>query len=123
MYASAAEDELHFQYFLSANCTPGGTIVSIWSSTLSGRWTPAAVSWDSRCSMVRGPMMAAVIAGWRSTNPMTSSISVRPALLASAASCPAASSLRWLSGSDRSKRLASRRRADEVSPAGSLFLR
>jgi hypothetical protein len=54
--------------------------------------------------MVRGPMMTAVTAGWLSENAMASSISDRPASSASWARASAASSLRWLAGSDRSNR-------------------
>ena len=43
--------------------TPGGTISSIWSRISSLSVTSAASSWDSRCSIVRGPMIAAVTAG------------------------------------------------------------
>lgn len=71
--------------------------------------------------MVRGPMIAAVIAGWRRTNASASSISVRPACSASWASASAAASLRWLAGSLRSKRLAGR--AEEVGPCVSVSLR
>ena len=71
------------------------------------RTPPAAASWDSRCSMVRGPMIAAVTAGWRRTNAMASSIRLIPAWSASSASCPAASSFRWFSGSDRPVRAGS----------------
>src|SRR5664279_1301287 len=45
--------------------TPGGTISSMRSRTSVGSCVSAAVSCDCRWSMVRGPMMAAVIAGWR----------------------------------------------------------
>ena len=43
--------------------TPGGTILSMRSSTSTGSVTPAVASWDSRWSIVRGPMIAAVTAG------------------------------------------------------------
>ena len=64
--------------------------------------------------MVRGPMIADVTAGWLTTNAMASSIIDSPASSATSASCPVASSLRWFSGSDMSKRAASRCRAGEV---------
>jgi hypothetical protein len=47
-------------------------------------------------------MIAAVTAGWLSTNAMASSISDMPASSASCANASAASSLRWFSGSDMS---------------------
>jgi hypothetical protein len=62
----------------------------------------AAGSWDSSCSMVRGPMIAAVTAGWLITNAIAISISDMPASSASWARASAASSLRWLAGSERS---------------------
>ena len=51
---------------------------------------------------MRGPMIAAVTAGWRITNPSASSISVMPACSASCASASVASSLRWFPGSSMS---------------------
>ncbi len=66
--------------------------------------TSAAPSWLSRCSIVRGPMIGAVTAGCRRTKASASSISVRPASSARTASCSTTSSLRWFSGSERSKR-------------------
>ena len=48
--------------------------------------------------MVRGPMIAALIAGWLSTNAIAISISGMPASSASAPSWSAASNLRWLPG-------------------------
>ena len=61
-----------------------------------------------RWSMVRGPMMTAVMAGWRMTNAIASWTSGTSAFSASWASCSAASNLRWFSASDRSRRLTSR---------------
>jgi hypothetical protein len=81
---------------------PGGTISSIRSSTSSLSWTSAAPSWLSRWSIVRGPMIAAVTAGWRSTNAIARWINDIPVSSASRASASAASSLRWFSGSERS---------------------
>ena len=63
---------------------------------------PRRASCDSRCSIVRGPMIAAVTAGWRITNAIAISIRVMPASSASRASASAASSLRWFSGIDMS---------------------
>ena len=57
---------------------PGGTISSMWSSTASSRTTSAAASWLSSCSMVRGPMIAAVMAGWLRTNAIASWMGVIP---------------------------------------------
>ena len=62
----------------------------------------SAPSWDSSCSIVRGPMIAAVTAGWLITNASAIWISVMPASSASLPSASAASSLRWLAGSERS---------------------
>ena len=81
---------------------PGGTISSIRSSTSSESVTSAAESCDSRCSIVRGPMIAAVTAGWRITKAIAISMSVMPASSATRASASAASSLRWFSGFDMS---------------------
>ena len=47
-------------------------------------------------------MIAAVTAGWLSTNAMASWIRVRPDSSASTASCSTASSLAWLPGQDMS---------------------
>ena len=58
--------------------------------------------------MVRGPISAAVMAGWLSTNAIASWMSVIPACSASWASSSTASSLRWLAGWERSKRSGSR---------------
>src|SRR3954468_12277074 len=68
--------------------------------------------------MVRGPMMAEVTPGCRRTKAMATSIRLIPASSASVASWSAASSLRWFSGRNRSKRLASRLRASEARPGG-----
>ena len=70
-------------------------------------------SWLSSCSMVRGPMIGAVMAGWLSTNAIASWMSVIPASSASWASCSTASSLRWLAGWERSKRSGSRLAREE----------
>ena len=72
--------------------------------------------------MVRGPMIAEVTAGWLTTNAMASSISDTPASSATFASCSTASSLRWFSGSDMSKRAASRCRAGEVGELSAVQL-
>ena len=61
--------------------TPGGTISSIRSSTSSESSTSAAPSCDSSCSIVRGPMIGAVTAGWRITNAIAMWISDMPGLL------------------------------------------
>ena len=45
--------------------------------------TPAAGSWLSSCSIVRGPMIADVTAGWLTTKAIASSISEMPASSAS----------------------------------------
>src|SRR5260221_9101399 len=50
--------------------TPGGTIWSMRSSRSLGRSIPSAAREGSRCSMVRGPMIAEVTAGWRGTKAM-----------------------------------------------------
>ena len=97
--------------------TPGGTMESIASRTSSLRSTSVTVSCDSRWSIVRGPMIAEVIAGWRRTNAMASSMRLTRAWSARLVRASAASSLRWLSGRDRSNRLARRARAGEVGPA------
>ena len=47
---------------------PGNMISSMRSRTSGVRTTSAAPSWLSRCSMVRGPMIAEVTAGWLTTN-------------------------------------------------------
>src|SRR3954469_11902053 len=73
---------------------PGGTISSMRSRTSSERVTSAPGSCDSRCSIVRGPMIAAVTAGWRITKASAISIRVMPASSARAARASAASSLR-----------------------------
>ena len=67
-----------------------------------------APSWLSRCSSVRGPMIAAVTAGWLRTKARAMWISEIPASSASCARASAASSFRWLAGSERSKRPGSR---------------
>jgi hypothetical protein len=64
--------------------------------------------------MVRGPMIAAVTAGWLRTNAMAIWMSEMPASSANSASCSVASSLRWLAATDRSKRSGSR--AARVEP-------
>src|SRR3954452_15037122 len=61
--------------------------------------TAAAGSWLSSCSIVRGPMIAEVTAGWLTTKAIASSMSGTPASPATAASCSTASSLRWFSAS------------------------
>ena len=81
---------------------PGGTISSIRSRTSSDSSTSAAPIWDSRCSIVRGPMIAAVTAGWRMTNASAMWIRLMPVSSASAPRASAASSLRWLPGRLRS---------------------
>ena len=70
---------------VSFRSTPGGTISSIRSSTSAPRRSSSAGSCDSRCSIVRGPMMGHVTPGCASTNPSASSISDSPASSASAA--------------------------------------
>jgi len=52
----------------------------------------------SNCSMVRGPMIADVMAGWVSTKAIAFWMSVMPVSSASWASSSTASSLRWLAG-------------------------
>src|SRR5204863_5966068 len=49
------------------------------SRTAAARATSAAGSWLSSCSIVRGPMIADVTAGWLTTKAMASSISGTPA--------------------------------------------
>ena len=71
----------------------GGTMASMRSSTSGLSRSSRAGSWDSRCSMVRGPMMGDVTAGCSSTKPSASSMRLRPASSASAISCPTASTL------------------------------
>jgi hypothetical protein len=58
-------------------------------------------------------MIAAVMAGWLSTKAIACWMRVIPAASASWASCSTASSLRWLAGSDRSKRSGSRLAREE----------
>ena len=67
-------------------------------------------------------MIAEVTAGWLTTKAMASSIIERPASSATLASCSTASSLRWFSASDMSKRAASRCRAGEVGELSALQL-
>ena len=56
---------------------PGATIsLSMRSRSAVSSCTSAAPSWDSSCSMVRGPMIAAVTAGWLMTNASARWISV-----------------------------------------------
>ena len=62
----------------------------------------SAGSWLSSCSIVRGPMIAAVTAGWSVTNASAISISEMPASSASSPSACAASSFAWLPGIDMS---------------------
>src|SRR3954454_24597108 len=71
-------------------------------------------------SIVRGPTIADVTAGWLTTKAIASSITDRPAPSATLASFATASSLRWFSGSDMSKRAASRRRAGEGGELSAL---
>ena len=78
--------------------TPGATISSMRSSRAGSSETSAAGSWDSRCSIVRGPMIAAVTAGMVDHPGDGELDSDRPASSASAPSASAASSLRWLAG-------------------------
>ena len=52
--------------------------------------------------MVRGPMIAEVTAGWLITHASATWASGNPASCAATASASAASSLRWLPGSDMS---------------------
>ncbi len=68
----------------------------------------AAPSWDSSCSIVRGPMIGDVTAGCASTKPSAMSIMEMPASSASWASCSTASSLVWFSAVVRSKRSGTR---------------
>ncbi len=68
--------------------------------------------------MVRRSMIAEVMAGWRSTKAMASSIRLSPASSARWARASAASSLRWFSGVEMSKRSGSRcARLDGCWPA------
>src|SRR5918995_6967026 len=92
---------------------PGATMASMRSSSASSSSTSTAASWPSSCSIVRGPISAAVIAGWRRTKAIASWISVIPASSASRANSSTASSLRWLAGCERSKRSGSRPARDE----------
>src|ERR1041385_2348226 len=90
----------------SFRTTPGGTIWSIASSVSASSLASAPASTSSRWSIVLGPMMAEVTAGWASTNAFAMWVSDRPALSATAARFSTASSLRWFSGSDTSNRAA-----------------
>jgi hypothetical protein len=92
------------------------------SSTAASSDAPAAGSWLSSCSIVRGPMIAELTAGWLTTKAMASSMSVTPASPATAASSSTASSLRWFSASDMSKRAASRWRAGDVGELSAVQL-
>ena len=67
-------------------------------------------------------MIAEVTAGWLTTKAMASSMSDTSASSATLASCSTASSLRWFSGSDMSKRAASRCRAGEVGELSAVQL-
>ncbi len=67
-------------------------------------------------------MIAEVTPGWLTTKAIASSISVRPASSATWASCWTASSLRWFSGSDMSKRFANRWRTGEVGELSAVQL-
>src|SRR6202035_663245 len=87
---------------LGVTFTPGGAISSIRSSTSALNVLSAAGSWLSSCSIVRGPMIAAVTAGWLMTNASAISIREIPTSSASSPSAWAASSLRWLAGRDMS---------------------
>ena len=77
------------------------------------------------------PLAGAVIAGWRRTNASAICTSGIPVSSASPASCSAASSLRWLAGSDRSHerpstlrgRRGPRRRGRAVAECSPLSLR
>ena len=62
----------------------------------------AAPIWLSSCSIVRGPMIAEVTAGWRMREGDREVDQAHPASSASTASASATSSLRWFSGSDMS---------------------
>ena len=80
---------------------PGGDdLVDAVEHVVGRASTSAAPSWDSSCSIVRGPMIAAVTAGWWSTNASArcDQRDARPRRRA-APSASAASSLRWFSGS------------------------
>ncbi len=57
---------------------PGGTISSMRSMTSLESRNSSAGSWDSRCSMVRGPMIGDVMAGCSRTNPNAKSIRLNP---------------------------------------------
>jgi hypothetical protein len=57
--ASAARAGFVHPASVGLTVVPGATISSILSSSASSRVTSAAPSWDSSCSIVRGPMMAA----------------------------------------------------------------
>jgi hypothetical protein len=74
----------------------------------------ARASWPSRCSIVRGPMIGAVMAGWLRTNAIASWMSVIPASSAGAVNCSTASSLRWLADTDISGSRAARDEAGKV---------
>ena len=81
---------------------PGGTIASIASSTSSDRTTSTAGSWLVSCSIVRGPMIDEVTPGCAIVNAIANCGRLTPAYSATPARASAASSLRWLIGSDRS---------------------
>jgi len=66
--------------------TPGRTISSMRSSVAASGTTSAAGSRLSRCSIVRGPMIADVTPGWSTTKAMASSIIDSPASSATCAS-------------------------------------
>ena len=91
-------------------------------------------SYDSSCSMVRGPMIAAVTAGWLMTNAMARSIRVMPCLLGELGEAlRRSSSLRWLASAGHvepgawagpprwaSRRLSLRQRPDSQPPPSGL---
>src|SRR6202795_2139973 len=72
---------------------PGATTSSMRSRSAVSSSTSAAPSCDSSCSIVRGPMIAAVTAGCRMTNASAKWISDMPDSSARCASASAASSL------------------------------
>src|SRR5690606_33368464 len=73
---------------------PGGTISSMRSSVASSSTTSPASRSPSSCSIVRGPMIAEVTAGWASTNPSARWGRLSPASPASCSSAGMRSSLR-----------------------------
>ena len=69
-------------------------MASISSSRASSSVVSAPASRSSRCSMVRGPMIAEVTPGWETANAIARWVSLMPERSASGMSCSTASSRR-----------------------------